>query len=137
MKVLKTIFSWPSLLVLMALSGSLAYYQIAVATRDPETQKMNLCHKTSSPTNPWEAVSVSVNANNHFDHHDDYTYAGPTKENGQPVNKPDSDQWCEDNVPPTPIDETPTPPIEETPEPEDDDFVAPPMRPQPHGNFKG
>lgn len=73
--------------------------------------KENICHATSSETNPYEAISVADNNNTHDGHVNDFPYLGPVKDNGQPTK--DGDQWCEDNAPKPPEEEEP--PVEETP----------------------
>lgn len=83
-----------------------------------DNDKENICHATSSETNPYEAISVADNNNTHDGHVNDFPYNGPTKDNGQPTK--DGDQWCEDNAPKPPEEEQPPkeeePPVEpETP----------------------
>lgn len=76
-----------------------------------DTKKQNLCHKTSSDTNPWEAISVSDNNHTHDGHAADFPYTGPTKDNGQPTKE--GDAWCEDNAPPK--QDTPPQTLPQTP----------------------
>ncbi len=60
--------------------------------------KVNICHKTSSEQNPWNAIQVSENGwGGHSGHNKDFLYGGPVKQNGQPTN--DGDEWCEENAP--------------------------------------
>jgi hypothetical protein len=78
-----------------------------VALATPQ-EKHNICHATSSESNPWEAISVADNNTTHENHDDDFPYGGPTKDNGQPTK--DGDEWCEANAPKPPQEE---PPVEQ------------------------
>lgn len=63
--------------------------------------KANICHFTSSVTNPYEIINISVNAlQTHFDHHDDVFQIGG-------VCPPVSSETC----PTTGPGSTPTPPV--------------------------
>ena len=64
--------------------------------------KHNICHATSSESNPWEAISIADNNHSHDGHVRDYPYNGPVKDNGQPTK--DGDKWCEENAPKPPVD---------------------------------
>lgn len=71
--------------------------------------KVNLCHKTDSETNPW--VAQQVNANEVQSHlgNGDFLYFGPLKSNGQPNNEDkQADNWCKNHVPETTPTPTPT-----------------------------
>lgn len=73
-------------------------FTLSIANAAPT--KDNICHATASESNPWEAISIADNQDNHDGHVKDFPYNGPVKTNGQPVNdKLISDGWCEDNAP--------------------------------------
>ena len=70
--------------------------QKAEARRNP---KINICHKTQSEHNPYNAIRVDDDGywNGHNEHEGDFLYEGPVRENGHPTR--DGDEWCEENVP--------------------------------------
>jgi hypothetical protein len=56
------------------------------------TDKIDICHATSSESNPWNAISIDSSAlQAHLDDHGDFLYTGPSDG--------DKDQWCIDNQP--------------------------------------
>lgn len=64
--------------------------------------KVNLCHRTGSPTNPWEAISIgAVDKGIHVEH-GDFLYGGSFDIS----DKVNADNWCNDEYirknPPTP-----------------------------------
>jgi len=72
----------------------------ALATKDePKEEKVNICHATSSESNPWNAIQVNESAvQTHLDEHGDFYYEGAVDDKGKPV-KEGGDEWCENNVP--------------------------------------
>lgn len=57
--------------------------------------KVNICHKTESPGNPWNAIRINENALGEHFGHGDFLYEGPVKGNGHPENKDKAgDVWC-------------------------------------------
>ncbi len=87
--------------------------------------KVNICHHTSSQTNPIEAIRVNDDAfdgqgSNDHTQHGDFLYFGPVNPQNQQPLKPEGDEWCEDNNPnntPTPTNTpsaTPTPTVTPT-----------------------
>lgn len=83
-------------IILSALAaGLVAVPSVAFATQQ---DKVNLCHKTHSETNPY--VVQSVNANEVESHigNGDFLYNGPLKDNGHPDQKA-GDVWCNNNQP--------------------------------------
>jgi hypothetical protein len=88
------------LLVVLAIPVILYGMVFTLSIANAAQAKENICHATGSESNPWEAISINDNQNNHDDHEKDFPYNGPVKENGQPVNdKSISDAWCADNAP--------------------------------------
>ena len=80
--------------VLLAFAASSVF-----ASQEEKEDKVNICHQTSSETNPWEAIQVNESAvQSHLDEHGDFLYDGPTDDKGKP-DKEESDQWCGDNQP--------------------------------------
>lgn len=65
----------------------------APASASFQVPKKNICHPTSSETNPWEAIRVSIFSHLGNGHENDFTYNGPVDED----NKPTSDEWCNNN----------------------------------------
>lgn len=66
--------------------------------------KVNICHATSSDTNPYEAIRINESAwdgegrNDHTLHPGDKLYEGPVNpKNQQPID----DSWCEPEIPTT------------------------------------
>lgn len=79
-------------------------------TEEQQTEtadKTNICHKTSSTQNPWEAQRINTSAWATHQGHGDFLYAGPVNPQNQ---QPTSDEWCEENAPEEPQD----PPYEDT-----------------------
>jgi len=70
-------------------------------TSTPEEKKENICHNTSSGTNPW--VAQQINANELQSHLDngDKLYEGLIDDKGRPTK--DGDQWCNDKYTPPSI----------------------------------
>lgn len=59
--------------------------------------KVNICHKTSSEQNPWNALRVDENGwGGHGGHTSDFLYGGPVNPQN---NQPTSDAWCAQNAP--------------------------------------
>lgn len=89
--------------------------------------KDNVCHNTSSGTNPW--VAQQVNANQLQSHLDngDFLYLGPVDNDGKFIDKETGDQWCKDNVPTA----TPTPTPSASPTPDVSPTVTPTATPSP------
>lgn len=71
---------------------------------EDDNDKVNICHKTSSESNPWEALNVDNSSVSTHLGHGDFLYNGPTKDNGKPDNKDKkAEKWCKDNVPTPPV----------------------------------
>ncbi len=52
---------------------------------------VNICHKTGSEQNPWNALTINENAiSAHDEDHEDYLYFGE---------EPFNDEWCANNAP--------------------------------------
>ncbi len=69
-------------------------------------ESVNVCHKTNSEHNPYEAIQVDENGYLNG-HPNDFLYLGPLSENGHPAK--DADDWCKDNVPVPPTPPAPVP----------------------------
>lgn len=96
--------------------------------------KVNICHRTESESNPWEAIQIDEDALDTHLGHGDFLYDGPLKENGKPNNKDkQADEWCEENEPddgeePSP---SPSPSPRVSPEPSPDPSPEPSPEPSP------
>ncbi len=80
--------------------GDIDKAKVKVKKVCPEN-KVNICHATSSQSNPWEAIRVDSSAfdgQGQNDHtlHGDFVYSGPVNSQNQ---QPTNDDWCEDNKP--------------------------------------
>lgn len=99
-------------------------------------QKVNICHFTSSQSNPVEAIRVDEDAfdgqgNNDHTLHGDFLYNGPVNpQNQQPI-KPDGDEWCENNNPNISVTPTKTPSATPTLRPTITPSVTPTLTPYP------
>lgn len=110
-------------IIIAAFLGVFGAVGVVNATQTEEPKKHNICHATSSESNPWEAISIADNNTAHENHDDDFPYNGPVKDNGQPTK--DGDKWCEDNapkeeppvIPPVETSTPPSTPVAETPTP--------------------
>lgn len=94
-----------ALAITLGLSGVLTLETTNSAKAD--NKKVNICHATSSETNPWEAINIKENDKNHDGHVKDFPYNGPVYGEGSPKGlegKPtkEGDAWCEDNAPEPP-----------------------------------
>lgn len=91
-------------------------------------EKVNICHRTESENNPWNAIRINQSALETHLEHGDFLYEGPVKENGHPTN--DGDEWCEENEPEEEITPTEgvTPTIIEC---DQDECVTPTLTPDP------
>lgn len=113
--------------------GVLAFTGVALATKDYTPKpKINVCHKTSSETNPYNAIRVAEEGYLNG-HPDDFLYTGPVDDKGKP-DKEAGDKWCEDNVPQPPVvtpvpDPTPAPTTPQSAQP------APKTLPETGGSF--
>lgn len=86
----------------LSTSGIKTYHDYAALDFSFEdSHKMNICHNTASPTNPWNAINIDSSAwPTHQTLHHDFLYNGPLKPNGHPDNSGGrSDIWCNNNVP--------------------------------------
>src|SRR3989344_4982239 len=61
-------------------------------------EKMNICHKTGSESNSWNALQISPDAWAAHQSHGDFEYEGPVDDEGEPTE--DGDEWCGDNEDP-------------------------------------
>jgi len=78
---------------LMLFTIAFSFSSIAKASGE----KVNICHRTGSESNPWNAKEISTSALETHLGHGDFLYDGPVKGNGKPTK--DGDEWCENNVP--------------------------------------
>ena len=122
MKKLYVIFS---LSIVLGLAIFIAFtFLKSLASAVGASSKVNICHRTESERNPWEAIRINRSAlDTHLDH-GDFLYDGPTKDNGQPTRN--GDEWCEENGPNEDGDDlspTPTPIVDECDQ--DDDCISP------------
>lgn len=102
------------------------------------SEKVNICHRTESNTNRWNALRVDeFGWNGHDRHHCDFLYKGSVKHDGQPS----GDAWCYDHEPegcgvvstPTPTSKPdPTPTKEPEPTPTSEPEPTPEITPIPH-----
>ena len=90
-----------------AQDGCTSLGQVVTKDCNITCQKINICHKTDSESNPYEAKQVDDNGYL-AGHPDDFLYEGPTKEDGKPDNKDkQADKWCKDHVPSEVVDVCP------------------------------
>jgi hypothetical protein len=101
--------SFLALMLAFATVAQIAAPSLAYATsnnnQNNNQQKINICHKTSSSSNPWEAIRINLSAWNngtgsgkHSTAEGDFVYSGPVNaQNNQPTN--DGDEWCADHAP--------------------------------------
>lgn len=87
-----------SIIVASLMLFTIAFSFASVAKAGGE--KVNICHRTESESNPWNANNINTSALETHLGHGDFLYNGPVKDNGKPDNKDkQADQWCEGNVP--------------------------------------
>ncbi len=98
-------------LIIPVMIGALFASGIVFATSDHHST-INICHKTSSEHNPYEAIQVDDNGYLNG-HPSDFLYLGPLSENGHPSK--DADDWCKNNVPVPPTPPAPAPAPAPTP----------------------
>lgn len=82
--------------------------------------KVNICHNTSSQSNPVEAIRVNFDAfdgqgQNDHTQHGDFLYNGPVNPQNQQPTKPDGDLWCANHNPNNTPSPTLTPTVTTTP----------------------
>ena len=82
--------------LIIAIVIALGAYFIFNSPVEASSKKVNICHKTSSKSNPYNALQVADDGhwNGHDEHDGDFLYEGKTKK-GKPTNK----NWCKNNVP--------------------------------------
>lgn len=103
--------------IIIFLLLALMFYQVylAYATAPVEAPKRNICHKTSSPTHPWEAIRIDEASWPTHQTHGDFNYSGPLKQNGHPDDAHGADDtWCGQNSPEPPESPPNTPTTPQT-----------------------
>lgn len=78
----------------------------ATANNNDNQQKINICHRTDSSSNPWEAIRINLSSWNngtgpgkHSIAEGDFVYTGPINSQNQQPLKPEGDAWCADWAP--------------------------------------
>jgi len=90
----------------MSLSLILTLSIFFVPTANSQSDKVLVCHRTKGLQNHWVAISVSSNSlSSHLDH-GDFSYIGPTDDEGN-LPKDTADNWCLSSdpsvLPPPPV----------------------------------
>jgi hypothetical protein len=65
------------------------------AKSEKPDNKISICHRTSSATNPWNVINVSINAKDTHLTHGDYIY------NGGNLSRKEAEEWCSSHAPTT------------------------------------
>lgn len=123
------------LIGLVIVFAIVAFFMVVNPFNAVADDKVNLCHKTQSGSNPW--VVQRVNANEEQSHLDngDFLYDGECRGHGDALKECQSN-WCEEHQPEVSPSPTPEPSVNPTPTPEPSVSPTPSPTPTPEPSIE-